>query len=92
MATCLADVLVIVCDPSIPCADRIRAALSIGLEPRQRCLALDSAASKLDLLSDPFIVLNANDISDADWKFIDALRQTPGTPFDDDWLNRDIPF
>lgn len=46
----MADALDIITNPAIPCADRIRAALSIGLEPRNSCEALRHARLELDRL------------------------------------------
>ena len=69
----ISDALDIISNPNIPCATRIQTALSIGLEPRQRCVALDDARIKLNLLDDPYVELNADDLSDADWNYIDAV-------------------
>lgn len=46
----MADALDIITNPAIPCADRLRAALSIGLEPRNSCDALRHARLELDRL------------------------------------------
>lgn len=45
-----ADALDIIINPSIPCADRLRAAIEIGLEPRNSCDALRHASLELDML------------------------------------------
>lgn len=46
----LTDALDIISNPSIPCAERIRTALSVGLEPRNHCEALTHASIELDRL------------------------------------------
>lgn len=46
----LTDALDIISNPSVPCAERLRAALSIGLEPRNSCDALRHASTELDML------------------------------------------
>jgi len=46
----MTDALDIITNPNIPCADRIRAAMSIGLEPRNSCEALRHAHLELDRL------------------------------------------
>lgn len=46
----MAEALDIITNPAIPCADRLRAALSIGLEPRNSCEALRHASLELDRL------------------------------------------
>lgn len=46
----MADALDIITNPDIPCADRLRAALSIGLEPRNSCEALRHARNELEML------------------------------------------
>lgn len=44
------EALDIITNPAIPCADRIRTALSIGLEPRNSCEALRHASLELERL------------------------------------------
>lgn len=46
----LSSALDIITNPSIPCAERLRTAISIGLEPRQKCEALRHAMLELDRL------------------------------------------
>jgi len=46
----MADALDIITNPDIPCADKLRAALSIGLEPRNSCEALRHASLELERL------------------------------------------
>lgn len=41
------DALRIITDKSIPCAERLRTAMSINLEPRQSCAALERAGLML---------------------------------------------
>lgn len=46
----LSEALDIISNPAIPCADRLRAAISVGLEPRCGCEALRHARLELDRL------------------------------------------
>jgi hypothetical protein len=41
--------LSVISDPTVPCADRIRTAMTVGLEPYDHCEALRIAEWELDL-------------------------------------------
>lgn len=46
----LSDALDIISNPDIPCADRLRAAMAVNLEPRNCCVALQHAEWELRML------------------------------------------